>query len=139
MLDSGNNQSLVTGLKVLGQLLVAVRRLPATYDMTIIGQYYWHTQVLLDFIAASVVWKIHSQLNSNSFKTCRLQCIETMLLFAAVGGEVDAGMLAQLKEEAARNQDQASFPAELLNAKPSSRPVSIWRKLESTHSLETAQ
>jgi len=86
MVNSGNNQSLVTGLKVLGELLVAVRRVPQTYGMTIIGQYYWHVSVLLDFIGSTLIRKVIGELNSNSFKTFRLQCIETLLLFAAVGG-----------------------------------------------------
>lgn len=75
MVDSGNNQSLVTGLKVLGQLLIGLRQLPWSYGLTIIGSYYWHQNVLLDFIGRSIVESVIKQLGMNSFKTCRLQII----------------------------------------------------------------
>lgn len=97
MVDSGNNQSLTTGLKVLGQLLVAVRRIPQTYGIAIVGPYYWHLPVLLEYIGTSVVQRVLKQLSNNSFKTFRLQCIETLLLFAAIGGNIDGRLLAELK------------------------------------------
>lgn len=104
MVTSGNNQSLVSGLKVLGQMLTGLKRVPQTYGVTVIGPYYWNLRVLFDFIGASIVGKIVAELIGNSFKTCRLQCIETLLVYYAVGGLLDSGLLAQLKAEAIQNQ-----------------------------------
>jgi hypothetical protein len=78
---------------MLIKILNSLTHISASYGMIIIGQYYWHIPVLLDFIRQTIIVTVLKEYNENSFKTCRIQCIETLLTFAIANGFSDKNII----------------------------------------------